>query len=41
MGEPEDTLTVKDTVIYLYPTVKVYFEKGRLVNVEERRKQGN
>jgi hypothetical protein len=37
LGKPEDTTTYKDTVIYSYATVKVFFEKGKLVNVEERK----
>jgi hypothetical protein len=37
LGKPDDTITVKDTLVYIYPTVKVYFEKGKLVNVEERK----
>lgn len=38
LGEPEDTITVKDTLIYIYPTVKVFFENGKLINVEERKR---
>jgi tetratricopeptide (TPR) repeat protein len=39
LGKPLDITTVKETVVYTYPTVKVYFEKGKLVNVEERKQQ--
>src|SRR5207249_1117335 len=36
LGEPEDIIRVKETMIYVYPTVKVFFENGKLVNVEKR-----
>lgn len=38
LGKPEDVIAVKDTVIYVYPTVKAFFENGKLVNVEERKR---
>lgn len=38
LGKPEDVITVKDTVIYIYATVKVFFENGKLANVEERKR---
>lgn len=34
LGKPQDTITVKDNLIYVYPTVKVIFEKGKLVDVQ-------
>lgn len=38
LGKPNDIITVKETVVYVYPTVKVFFENGKLVNVEERKR---
>jgi hypothetical protein len=38
LGKPDDIISVKETSVYVYPTVKVFFENGRLVNVEERKK---
>src|SRR6266849_3087771 len=39
MGEPQDTLTIKGSVVYIYPTVKVIFENGKLVDVQYQEKQ--
>lgn len=38
LGKPDDVTRLKESLIYTYPTVKVYFESGKLVNVEERKK---
>jgi hypothetical protein len=38
LGKPEDMTKLKENLIYTYPTVKVFFENGKLVNVEERKK---
>jgi tetratricopeptide (TPR) repeat protein len=38
LGKPDDITTVSNMIIYTYPTVKVFFENGKLVNVEERKK---
>ncbi len=38
LGKPEDIIKLKENLIYMYPTVKVFFENGKLVNVEERKK---
>jgi hypothetical protein len=34
VGKPKDTVTLKDSVIYIYPAYKVIFEKGRLSEVQ-------
>jgi len=38
LGKPNDITTVSNMIIYTYPSVKVFFENGKLVNVEERKK---
>lgn len=38
LGKPEDVITVKETVIYIYSTVRIFFDNGKLVNVEERKR---
>ena len=38
LGKPEDVIKLKQNLVYTYPTVKVFFENGKLVNVEERKK---
>jgi hypothetical protein len=37
MGKPEDTVSVQESLVYIYPAVKVVFEKGKLVDVQPRK----
>jgi len=34
LGKPSDTITLKGNLVYIYPTVKVIFENGKLVDVQ-------
>jgi len=34
LGKPRDKITLKENLIYVYSTVKVIFEKGKLVDVQ-------
>jgi hypothetical protein len=36
IGKPQDTVTLKDSVVYLYPTVKLFFERGQVVDIQHR-----
>jgi len=38
LGKPTDTMTLKGSLIYIYPTVKVIFENGKLVDVQYQQK---
>ena len=38
LGRPSDTMTLKGSLIYIYPTVKVIFENGKLVDVQYQQK---
>src|SRR4051812_7295125 len=33
-GKPKDSIALKDSLVYIYPTYKVIFEKGQLVEVQ-------
>lgn len=37
LGTPEDTITLQESLIYIYPTVKVIFEKNKLMDVQPRK----
>ena len=34
VGKPKDTITLKESVVYIYPTYKVIFEKGVLTEIQ-------
>jgi hypothetical protein len=34
IGKPKDSITLKDSMVYIYPAFKVVFEKGQLVEVQ-------
>jgi len=34
MGKPNDTISLQESLIYIYPTVKVIFKSGKLVDVQ-------
>ena len=36
LGKPQDTINLKDSVVYIYPGGKVVFEKGQVVEVQYR-----
>jgi hypothetical protein len=36
VGKPQDTVTLKDSIVYIYPTVKLFFEKGQVVDIQHR-----
>jgi hypothetical protein len=38
LGKPNDTMTLKGSLIYVYPTVKVIFENGKLADVQYQQK---
>jgi len=37
LGKPSDTITLKGSLVYVYPTVKVVFEDGKLVDVQYKK----
>jgi TonB family protein len=36
LGKPEDTITLQESLVYIYPTVKVIFERNKLMDVQPR-----
>jgi hypothetical protein len=36
LGKPQDTVNMKDSIVYIYPSGKVVFEKGQVVEVQYR-----
>jgi peptidyl-prolyl cis-trans isomerase A (cyclophilin A) len=37
MGKPGDTINVQESLVYIYPAVKVIFKNGKLVDVQPRK----
>jgi len=38
LGKPNDTVALKGSLVYIYPTVKVIFENGKLADVQYQQK---
>ncbi len=39
LGKPQDTINLKDSIVYIYPGGKVVFEKGQVVDIQYREAQ--